>query len=150
MKYASFGSVSSGTLRTKDLLSAFADTLDSLLKVQPRSFKRRTYRNLVNKAHHIDVDSDLDSARDIEEELYNALSEFAPPYAYFGTLDGDEADFGFWLSELPDSFEALKVNDTSEVPRGYRGGVLHVSDHGNPTLYVANGRGKLKEIWALV
>ena len=41
----------------------------------------------------------------------------------------------------------LRVNDTSEVPRGYTGEVLHVNDHGNTTLYTAS-RGKLTEVWS--
>jgi hypothetical protein len=148
VRYASFGPISSGTLRTEDLLSTFASELDSLLRVQPRSFKRRALRTLISEANRTDPDSEF--ASDIVDEMQDALNEFAPPYGYFGTFEGDGAEFGFFLGDIDDSFDGLRVNDTSDVPSGYRGEVLHVNDHGNVTLYVAISHGKLKEIWAIV
>lgn len=47
-------------------------------------------------------------------------------------------------------FDGLVVSDTSEVPADYDGEVLHINDHGNATLYVADGEGNLKEIAAVV
>ena len=149
IKYASFGSVSSGTLRNEDLLSAFASELEYQIKRQSTRFPRRAMRKLINESNRIDPDSD--DASDLVNELQDALNEFAPPYAYFGTLPGDGADFGYWLiSDMDSCFDGLKVADTSDVPRDYRGEVMHVNDHGNVSLYVANGRGKLREIWAVV
>jgi hypothetical protein len=153
MKYADFGSISSGTLRTEDLLSAFADELEYQIKRQPRSYHHKDARKLINEARRTKPDSDI--ASDVVAELEDALEEFAPPYCYFGSHVGDGADFGYWVSD--DVFDAhgdccdiLRVSDTSEVPKDYRGEVLHVNDHGNATLYVAMSRGKLKEIWACV
>ncbi len=148
MKYASFGSVSSGTLRTEDLLSSFADELAYQLRRQPRSFKRREFRKLISDAARIDPEHE--DASDLVSELQDALEVFAPPYGYFGTLAGDGADFGYWLGDITHAFDGLRVNDTSEVPRGYRGEVLHVNDHGNITLYVVNARGKFREVWGVV
>lgn len=153
MRYASFGSISHGTLRDEDLLDTFADTLDSLLKMQPRSFKRASYRALIREAYKILRDMERDPegehfASDHVADLQDALNDFAPPYAYFGALEGDGSDFGFWLGDL-DAFDGLRVNDTSEVPKGYRGEVLHVNDHGNATLYATTARG-LREVWAVV
>jgi len=96
-RYASIGSVSSGTLRTEDLLQTFVDELERVLKRQPRSFKRRPYRKLLNDATHaMRVVADGIVADDLVNELQDALSDFAPPYCYFGTVEGDGADFGFW------------------------------------------------------
>lgn len=149
MRYAEFGSVSEGTLRTEDLLSSFAWELDYQLNRQTKRFARKAMRKLINEARRIDPESD--DAGYVVEELIGALSEFAPPYAYFGAHPGDGADYGFWLLEYFDhDFDGLKVADTSEVPRGYRGEVLHVNDHGNVTLYVAGSKGKLRQIWACV
>lgn len=84
------------------------------------------------------------------QALTDALDEFAPPYAYFGTNEGDGSDYGYWLSpSMSEDFDGLKVSDTSEVPSNYNGEVLHVNDHGNMTLYVAKD-GELTEIWGLV
>lgn len=151
-KYASFGSVSEGTLRSEDLLSRFARELDSLLHLQVTRFKRARYRKLIREADSMlargDINSE-ESASEVVDDLMNALGDFAPPYGYFGTSEGDGASFGFWVSDL-DSFDGLRVDDTGDVPHDYQGEVMHVNDHGNMTLYVANGRGKLREVWGLV
>jgi hypothetical protein len=137
------GSISHGTMRPEDLIPEFIYTLKQL-------DTEKRYARLIEEAEAI-TDFDSDEASEIlNEDLFNALNEFAPPYFYFGSHPGDGSDYGFWLSEdcLVD-FDGLKVNDTSEVPEDYVGEVIHVNDHGNTTLYVADG-GKLTEIWAIV
>lgn len=161
MRYADFGSVSSGTLRTADLLEAFTNELEYQLKRQPRSYSRKEARDLLREAYKLMPErrqrktkaSDYDPA-ELVNLLKDVLGDFAPPYCYFGTHAGDGADFGYWVSddvfETHGNFDGLRVSDTSEVPKDYRGEVLHTNDHGNATLYVAGARGKLKEIWACV
>lgn len=89
----------------------------------------------------------------LNETLFDALQEFAAPYFYFGAHPGDGCDYGFWLVEdVAQQVEdngGLNVSDTSDVPADYSGEVLHVNDHGNPTLYHAD-KGHLTEIWSLV
>ncbi len=143
------GSVSTATMREEDLILTFLDALKALDLGLYRQL-RKDYEEIM----------DLPEA-DCQEAMYefcwdtlcNALQNFAATYMYFGPHPGDGADYGFWLSE---DFEqqfaddgGLKVSDTSEVPSDYTGKVLHVSDHGNPTLYAANN-GKLTEVWSLV
>jgi hypothetical protein len=150
IRHADFGSVSSGTMNTDDLLSALASELDYQMGRQSKRFPRRELRKLVNQANRLIGDQNGNGV-DVVDELFDALEQFAPPYAYFGAHEGDGADYGYWLSsELEHDFDGLKVDDTSEVPRDYRGEVLHVNDHGNLSLYVANGRGGLREIWSVV
>lgn len=155
-KFASFGSVSSGTLRAEDLATAFADELEYQIGRQPKSYRRREARKLITEADHAANNAKTDTSLldDLVEALREALEEFAPPYAYFGAHIGDGADFGYWVSddvfESHGSFDGLRVDDLSEVPKTYRGEVLHVNDHGNATLYVAQSRGKLKEVWRVV
>ena len=153
MKYASIGSISSGTLRTEDLLSSFAFELEDLVQRNAsawwRPFGRQlrdAYMSLIGAAREVDPDSE--AALDVVEELADALAAFAPPYCYFGAHADDAAAYGFWLSDM-DDFDGLRVADTSEVPKGYSGDVLHVNDHGNITLYRAS-RGKLSEVWSIV
>lgn len=151
MRYASVGSIISGTMRAEDLIPEFAWELDYLLKQQPRSFKRAEHRALIREANKI-TDFASEEAGWTLEALFEALNEFAPPYFRFGAHEGDGADYGFWPSEdaLAHSFDGLKVNDVSYIPKDYRGEVLEINDHGNMTLYVAMSRGRLKEIWAIV
>lgn len=163
VRYADFGSVSSGTMRVEDLLDSFASELDYQLKRQVSRFPRKEHRALIREARSClarierngnphKSKSDLTDPADIVAELFDALEEFAPPYAYFGAHEGDGADYGYWISSdaIEFSFDGLKVDDLSEVPSDYRGEVLHVNDHGNMTLYVANGRRKFREIWGVV
>lgn len=159
MRYASFGSISHGTLRYEDLLDTFSSTLEELLDKQPKRFKRATYRALIRAARRDlraleacpEPSATTDDSGALVGDLCDALNAFAPPYAYFGAHEGDGSDFGFWLCDM-DDFDGLRVKDTSEVPWDYQGEVLHVNDHGNVTLYHTTKRGpeRLREVWSLV
>jgi len=154
IRYASFGTVSHATLRSEDLLDAFATELDYQLKRQVKRFPRKAHRKLIREANAIvnATSREEEWASELVSDLQDALNDFAPPYAYFGTTEGDGSDFGYWISadSIEDNFDGLKVDDTSAVPPDYRGEVLHVNNHGNMTLYVAASHGKLREIWAVV
>ncbi len=148
MKYAQIGSISHGTLRTEDLIGAFADTLEGLTFIngdyysQPENHKERDRLNsLVGEAQDAWTEDgtelqDEDSARELVDWLQDALTEFAPPYCFFGAHPGDGSDFGFWpchdeIDELPhveDSDEAEALGEDCK----------HVNDHGNVTVF--NGR----------
>ena len=148
-RFANFGSISSGTMRPEDLIPCFAWELEHLAK---EIGGIRKWRKLLAEADKLDNNRTLmiEYGDDVVQELAEALESYAPPYAYFGAHPGDGADYGFWLLEdFEQYFDGLKVNDTSEVPKSYSGEVLHVSDHGNPTLYSA-AHGRLREIWSLV
>lgn len=156
MKYAPLGSVSHGTMRTEDLLASFADALEEQIQRNAELWcsaagrhARDTYMTIVGEARELDPESE-DANIFLNEVLFDALQEFAPPYTYFGAHEGDGSDFGYWLvSEIDDEFVGIKVSDTAEVPADYSGEVLYINDHGNMTLYVANN-GALSEIWSVV
>lgn len=153
------GSVSHGTLRSEDLIDSF------IYELRQQTPCHREHRKLIREveariaAHERlsrrtpEMESYFDSedASEDVQELCDALDSYAPSGFYFGTHPGDGSDFGFWLSHyFIEEFDGLRVDDTSEVPRSYRGEVLHVNDHGNVTLYVAMRGGKLREVWAVV
>lgn len=146
------GPVSSGTMRPEDLIPAFLDELAYQLKHGPsltREQRKDAYA-VLNDRRGAEFWDDADAVDETLERLFEVLDYFAGPGFYFGAHPGDGADYGYWLSEsFCDDFDGLRVSDTSEVPVGYRGEVLHVNDHGNVTLYVANGRG-LREVWSVV
>ena len=140
--YGSIGTVSHGTMRTEDLIPTFAEELKSL-------DEDREYADLVIQAEAV-TDYDCEASFYLLEELFDILGNFAPPYFYFGEHPGDGSDYGFWIIEdFQQDFDGLKVADLSEVPDAYEGEVLHVNDHGNTSLYVAD-KGKLKEIRSVV
>jgi hypothetical protein len=146
LRSATFGSISTATLIPSELFSAFLWEAQHIrLTQRERVAVRRIAADRVTEEETADERLQFDL-----EELTAILEDNAPAYGYFGTLDGDGADFGFWLSEdWQECFDGLTVSDTSEIPKGYTGEVLHINDHGNCTLYVATRRG-LREVWAVV
>lgn len=148
---ATFGSISSGTMRNEDLIPEFAWHLEQFAKAaapHPGAINP-DHLDLVNEADALE-DFDSEEADELLSSLFDALNEYAPAYGYFGAHPGDGADYGFWLSEsFKQDFDGLKVSDTSEVPEDYCGEVLHINDHGNMTLYSCDS-GRLSEVWSLV
>lgn len=152
IRYASFGDISTGTLRSEDLLPAFANELAYQLDRQQHRFKRAPRRALIREAATLIRTDNFDSedAANCVNDLQDALGEFAPPYGYFGTTEGDGASFGFYVSASAiEEFDGLKVSDLSEVPAGYRGEFMIVNDHGNVSLYTKNSRRETL-IWSVV
>ena len=85
------GSISTGTLRTLDLLEAFAS------EAEARCGDMAT--KAVSTARiYLDPDAIVDDeqAQETLDELRFLLEDSRPPFVYFGTLEGDGADFGFW------------------------------------------------------
>lgn len=155
---ARIGEISSGTLRTPDLLEAFADELrrlsDAPAHVKLCDEVDAMLERMDDGEDDKERDRDDEEASAIVDELMDALNEIAPPYCYFGASEGDGACFGFWpsmesLREAVYDGSVLQVDDTGDMPADYEGEVMHVNDHGNVTLYVASG-GKLSEVWAIV
>jgi hypothetical protein len=87
------GSVSTGTLKSGDLLNSFRSALED--------YDAKSYRE------HLEEFPDLDDVYDEENEdvaeaiqdLEDRLNDVAPDGAYFGSHPGDGADFGFWLAD---------------------------------------------------
>ena len=141
MKYASLGSISTGTLRTEDLLDSFADELEYHVtrNAELPLVEREHLTKLVWDAREV-TDFDSEEAADLSRELWDALGQFAPPYCYFGSIEGDGADFGFWFCG-PGSIEDLpRVSGPNEVEKHLGEECVFVNDHGNVTIYGADGK----------
>lgn len=155
MKYkAKFGTISHGTMRIEDLISAFANELEYL------AGDEAGFDVLISRANALLRDEDgnyyLDEndAQEVLNYLFDALNSLAPSYAYFGSHPGDGADYGFWLSDnLAEDFDGWIIDDSQkgagEPPANYCGEILHINDHGNTSLLVQQD-GKREIIWALV
>ncbi len=146
--YGSIGSVSSDTMRECDLIPSFLWEAKNLRLTK----EERKQVSAISKRADVDEDATYwqseEAGYDLET-LFDILENHSLPYCSFGASDCDGACYGWWLYFDQQDFDGLKVNDTSEVPKGYSGEVLHVNDHGNITLYSAS-RGRLHEIWAVV
>jgi hypothetical protein len=149
IKTAPLGSISHGTLRTEDLLSSFASTLEGLIFIngdyycRPENFSERDKLNtLVGESQDQWTEDgteleDEEIAQELVNDLSYALEQFAPSYCYFGTHEGDGSDFGFWpcmeqIEELPDVQDSDEAKELGEDCK-------FVNDHGNVTVYGADG-----------
>ncbi len=86
------GSISWGTLRSKDLVRSFTSEYERL-GGRPSNIRR--FDNVI-------IGNNLSASHDEEltwalEDLFELLNEMAPEGSYFGAHEGDGADFGFWL-----------------------------------------------------
>ena len=87
------GTVCAGSLRDRDLLSAFAGELRRLQGIRvPQTELMRRCRSVLETGGEID---DVE-AMDLLAELTEALDDLAPVGHYFGAHPGDGSDFGFW------------------------------------------------------
>lgn len=156
-KYPPIGTVSHATMRTEDLIPEFAYILE---KYAPERYEslRAEYASLFEEMDAEDFEDfeDHESASYLTGALFEELDAIAPPYCYFGASEGDGSDYGFWpsIESLEEDARykegVIKVADTSEVPDDWRDYVMHVSDHGNVTLYEIVDSGNLEEIWSVV
>jgi hypothetical protein len=93
-----YGTISHGTLRPQDLIPAFADALRT---VNPAAYAQLTLGPWIPSYALEDEDAQwwYEDAQWILEDLISCLEESAPEGTYFGTLEGDGSDFGFWPLE---------------------------------------------------
>lgn len=107
------GTVSSGTLRTRDLLEAFVGVLTPEMRTQinESGFGWGEDLRIVDDFPAYVADRpegegdqywDSEAAADFVEYLTDLLNEHAPEGHHFGTIEGDGADFGFWPNEDED------------------------------------------------
>lgn len=85
-------SISRATLLTEDLVSAFEGWLEA---VDPEGYTAAMERK---RGYYTDGDEVyLDEW--LNEALFDILMEYAPEGYYFGSLEGDGSDFGFWRED---------------------------------------------------
>jgi len=166
LRQAGIGSISTGTTRTVDLLTAFMQELESFTLLSgdylsQNHTERDRFANLIGEAQDCfnEDDDDIDPEKEdeadelVNETLPDALNQFAPPYCYFGSHPGDGADFGFWPMDVEDIKEQVDFVSSrrQEYPDDdFTGEWLHINDHGNCTLYVRTDAGEDTEIWSIV
>lgn len=99
-------SVSTGTLRTQDLLRAFAGELARITDTGRTITDQDLINDALAFAQRLDgpetgaaMAHALDYAADALSELTDRLNALAPEGHYFGSHPGDGADFGYWQTE---------------------------------------------------
>ena len=75
--------ISHATLRTEDLVEAFESWIEC---VDPKG-----YAELMEEK-----DEDYPEEEWLNEVLFDTMNDYAPEGYYFGALEGDGSDFGFW------------------------------------------------------
>lgn len=156
---ATFGAISSDTMKPEHTLPAMIETLTDLCEgnrddtPDAVTYVGQCQEMLGELERRMEAENYFDDPEGLVqydwENLRDMLEEFAPDYGYFGTAEGDGACIGFF----PD-WDALNeinhVSDTSELASMAGSEALHVNDHGNATLYARNESGEWSEIWGVV
>ena len=129
------GSLSTGTLRTEDLLPAFANALADL--------EGNRNRPLIVAADG-EIDYESERASFLLGDMQDALEVSCPPFVFFGAHPGDGADFGFWpdMERIQETLTAATVGHTLTLPRNGEwewqledeGVIVNTNDHGNITV----------------
>lgn len=97
MDFPHAGTLIHATLRPEDLIPAFWSKLQELspqmASALPAAWPELTAPNLEREI------ADMDEAQTLVNELQDHLNECAPEGWYFGAIEGDGSDFGFWRTE---------------------------------------------------
>lgn len=138
------GSWSSGTLRSED----WAETLIYMAEtvgIDNRNSDK--IAALVESLAHMDESDEHECAdssdcpaewiSDAINDAIDVLQEYAPVYCYVGSADGDGAALGVWLSDdaLDEAIRNGERIDAETVVNHEDGVRIHVSDHGNVSVY---------------
>lgn len=152
--YPGIGSVSSGTMRTEDLLDTFADELRyQMRRLRLTREQRKRFNQLLRDCRDTGAGND-DHGGDTLADLFDALGEIGAPYTTFGAHEGDGADYGWWPCYIGDGSnidDLPRIDAGDEVPREHWGGdVVFVNDHGNVECGYVDRKGKFHEYWSCV
>ena len=103
------GTLIHATLRNEDLLPAFRNELHNLSEGQHplvELFDRTVETEPWLDWYSVDIrladiaPEDQEYASELVNDLMDALNEYAPDGCYFGSIEGDGSDFGFWEERL--------------------------------------------------
>ena len=148
MKSPMIGSVSTGTMRTEDLMPAFADELSTLEMSETGVQLLADVEKFLGSPEAL-PGWDSEEAQWLMQELFDDLDNHAPLHIRFGSHDGDGADFGFWPTDFDDchriTIDQGKNGDHTFVDTECNL-LVETNDHGNMTVKELGG----KIIWDCV
>ena len=132
------GSISTGTLRPEDLIPAFNNALTQMHDGHYCDIDEMMDDEAGNAAEFGKQPSNDELQRRGVDRLMDELQDACPPFVYFGTHEGDGADFGFWPDM--DRLEEEMRSTTSDFQADNcwtladDGVIVQLSDHGNVTV----------------
>ena len=148
VKSPMIGSVSTGTMRTEDLMPAFADELSTLEMSETGVQLLADVEKFLGSPEAL-PGWDSEEAQWLMQELFDELDNHAPLHMRFGSHDGDGADFGFWPTDFDDchriTIDQGKNGDHTFVDTECNL-LVETNDHGNMTVKELGG----KIIWDCV
>ena len=99
------GSVIHGTMNPKDIIPAFMALLDDLDPEWAQQIKNENpkLKDALKKEKAGEQSNWWESEEAcvlLNEDIFDALNEYAPEGHYFGSHPGDGSDYGFWPNEM--------------------------------------------------
>lgn len=163
------GTISEGTLRPEDLIPAYLDAIADIRVTRRERCIADGIRLETRFPTFYEPDGDTGSHDNLDhaiERLTEILESHVPDYCYFGTLEGDGACFGVWVSDevLTPGARVDDLIRSEYSPSQWREMCgrpgqpaedhgctyyLQVNDHGNATLYRRAGN-RWVEVWSVV
>lgn len=92
------GTVSHGTLRNEDLLKAFCEEIERYASTG-YAIVTESRKWLAGEQPDENESNRDEIGQELVIDLIDQLNAMSPDNVYFGTLDGDASDFGWWVSE---------------------------------------------------
>ena len=116
MQTVQLGSISTGTLRTEDLMDALIGEVEYLFGADYLDTHKDSNDWIVKPliAAKAVTDYDSEDAGYILDELIDALNEYAPPHVSLGMHPGDGADLGWWPTDF-DGCDTVAVTSLGEI-----------------------------------
>lgn len=111
MPYGEPGTLIHGTLRPQDLVPVFLDELRRLDRARFDEYVQANPGMLPGEIPASAIESNSDPWWDTEsvtwalDSLFDTLGEYSPEGYYFGTHEGDGADFGWWPVDRDEDYE---------------------------------------------
>jgi hypothetical protein len=146
MRPVQLGSISTGTLRTEDLLDALIREAEYLFGADYIETHKDSNDPIVKPLIAAKAVTDYDDAGFILDELIDALNEYAPPHVSLGMHPGDGADLGWWGGDF-DGCDTVNIYPIAEGMFSSQHTFVdtecqlfvEINDHGNTTVKQLRG-----------
>jgi hypothetical protein len=98
-KFQFFGSVSADTMHPRHLIPAFIGVLETLDNERAAAIQSEVDQVIGNGGYDDLSDDDQETIAYILDDLFDVLDKHAPDGYYFGAVEGDGCNYGFWHVE---------------------------------------------------